>query len=53
MARAAWQSARTAAVFDRALDRVTHDARLMPLDTPAAPAATPTGPTDLQPAAEA
>ena len=52
-ARAAWQSARTAAVFDRALARVTHDARLVPLDAPAAPATTPTRPTDLQPAPEA
>ncbi len=52
-ARAAWQSARTAAVFDRALARVTHDAQLMPLDTPAAPATASTRPTDFEPAAEA
>ena len=52
-ARAAWQSARTAAVFDRALARVTHDARLMPIDTQAAPTAPAPRPTDLQPAPEA
>jgi len=53
MGRAAWQSARTSAVFDRALARVTHDARLLPITTAAASATTPTGPTDLQPAAGA
>ncbi len=50
IARGAWQSARTAAVFDRALARVTRDASLMPLDRQAAPEPTSPTPSDLQPA---
>jgi GT2 family glycosyltransferase len=37
VARATWQTARTAAVFVRALGRVTQNARMVPIDTPAAP----------------
>ena len=52
-ARAAWQTARTAAVFDRALARVTHDARFIPLNAAPAPRPSEQTPTDLQTASGA
>ena len=52
-ARAAWQTARTAAVFDRALARVTHDARFIPLHASTAPTPSQQTPTDLQTASGA
>jgi len=51
-ARAAWRAARTVAVFDRALSRVTSDAALVPLGARATPATRAAGPKGFEAAPE-